>query len=137
MVSTRLLELQLVRLASIYSAMVDSCGTDCKPGGVNKATGGKAAPVTNKVGQVAGGTTKTVGSAASGAVGTAGGAAKNVGGTATGAVGNLANTGKQTGAAIRRGDIKGTATGLASGTGQTVAGKLRDQRRCKAWMCKN
>lgn len=56
--------------------------------------------------------------------GTAGGAAKNVGGTATGAVDNLANTGKQTAGAIRRGDVKGAATGLASGTGQTVAGEL-------------
>lgn len=80
--------------------------------------------MTNKVGQVAGGTAKTAGSAVTGTVGTAGGAVKNVGGTAGGAVGNLANTGKQTAGAIRRGDIKGTATGLASGTRQTVAGML-------------
>lgn len=78
---------------------------------MNKATGGRAAPATNRVNQAAGGVAKTGTGAVRGATGTAGGAAKNVSGTAQGAVGNLANTGKQTGAAIRRGDIKGTATG--------------------------
>lgn len=39
---------------------------DCTAGQLNKATGGKAAPVTGKVGQVAGGTAKTVGSAVKG-----------------------------------------------------------------------
>lgn len=34
----------------------------------------------------------------------------------------MANTGYQTASAARRGDVKGTAKGLASGTGQTVAG---------------
>ena len=110
---------------------------------MNKATGGKAAPATNKVNQAADGVAKTGGGAVKGATGTAGGAAKNVSGTAQGALGNLGNTGKQTGAAIKKGDIKGTASGrfstgrqmsrsgcadghcllgLASGTGQTVAG---------------
>jgi hypothetical protein len=42
---------------------------------------------------------------------------------AAGAVGNLANTGKQTAGAVRRGDVKGAASGLASGAGQTVAGR--------------
>ena len=80
-------------------------------GQVNKATGGRAAPATNKVNQAAGGVAKTGSGAVKGAAGTAGGAAKNVSGTAGGAVGNLTNTGKQTGAAIKRGDIKGTASG--------------------------
>ena len=42
--------------------------------------------------------------------------------TGAGLVGNLSNTAYQTGAAATRGDVKGTAKGLAKGTGQTVAG---------------
>lgn len=78
---------------------------------MNKATGGKAAPATNKVNQTAGGVAKTGGGVAKGATGAAGGAAKNVSGTASGALGNLSNTGKQTGAAMKKGDVKGTASG--------------------------
>ncbi len=37
-------------------------------------------------------------------------------------MGNLANTGKDTANAVKSGDAKGAAKGLASGTGQTVAG---------------
>lgn len=100
--------------------------------------------MTKKVNQAAGGATKTAGGAASGLNKTASGAVKNAGGAAggefepralhallkrqrltvlpVGAVGDLADTGKQTAGAIRKGDIKGAASGLASGTGQTVAG---------------
>lgn len=42
--------------------------------------------------------------------------------TGQGAVGNLAKTGQDTAGAIGRGDVKGTAKGLAGGVGQTVGG---------------
>lgn len=73
--------------------------------------------MTNKVNQATGGATKSAGGVAKGATGTAQGAAKNVTGTAQGALGNLSNTGKQTGTAIKKGDIKGTASGKSSSLG--------------------
>lgn len=99
--------------------------------------------MTGKVAQTAGGAAKTVGSAVGSKLtslrpllilrsanllahtdttATAGRTVGNVSSTGAGVVGNLANTGYQTAAAARRGDVKGTATGLAKGTGQTVAG---------------
>ena len=50
-----------------------------------------------------------------GVTGTAARTTGNVTKTGGGVVGNLAKTGGQTGAAVKRGDVKGAATGLAKG----------------------
>lgn len=91
-----------------------------RPGTVEKATGGKAAPATKKINKVGSGAVDTAGNAAKNVSGTAQGAAKDVSGTASGAAGNLAKTGKVPAGAVGRGDFKGTGKALAKGTGATV-----------------
>jgi len=85
-----------------------------RAGKVDQATGGKTAPATKKVNQTTSGVAKTGSDAAKGATGTASNAAKGVSSTASGVSGNLANTGKNTYSSLKKGDFKGTASGMSS-----------------------